>query len=140
MLLFHGSDPAISATPQWWFSAGGGVQGDETPEDAARREVLEETGVTVGELVGPLWTRDTEFGFLGKLYVVHEIYFAAHVSAVTVDMTGCEDYEADSIHAHRWWSVDELRTTSETVYPPGLGDLLASLLRDGPPAEVAVIP
>lgn len=139
VLLFHGSDPAVSDAPLWWFSAGGGLNDGERPEDAARREVFEETGIAVDEVVGPLWTRDTEFGFLGKHYVVHEIYFLARVRAVTVDMSGCETYETDSIHTYRWWSVDELRASDETIYPPGLADLLARVLRDGPPAEVAVI-
>jgi 8-oxo-dGTP pyrophosphatase MutT (NUDIX family) len=139
VLLFLGDDPATPDSPRWWYTVGGGLNEGESADAAARREVLEETGVVVDDVVGPLWTRDTEFDFLGSLYVVHEVYFLARVSDVTVDNRGWEQHETDSIHEHRWWSVDELRACEETVYPPGLADLLDGLLRDGPPAEVTVI-
>lgn len=140
VLLFLGDDPATPDSPRWWYTVGGGVNDGERVVDAARREVLEETGVVVDELVGPLWTRDTEFEFLGSLYVVHEIYFLARVRDVAVDNSGWEQHETDSIHEHRWWSVAELRDCRETVYPPGLPDLLEGLLRDGPPSEVGALP
>lgn len=45
------------------------------------------------------------------------------------------DYEARSVVGFRWWSAEELARTSETVFPPSLGRLLAVLLRDAPPLE-----
>jgi len=30
----------------------------------------------------------------------------------------------------RWWSLDELSTTDETVYPERLAELVAQLLRE----------
>ena len=44
-------------------------------------------------------------------------------------------YEAGSIIGFRWWRAEDLTRTSETVYPPNLGELLEALLRDGPPRE-----
>lgn len=56
-----------------WSFPGGGIDGDETPEDAARREVLEETGQ--GD-IGPLklWTRRVrdEVDFTTFISVVDE--------------------------------------------------------------------
>lgn len=32
--------------------------------------------------------------------------------------------QPDNIRSRRWWTLDELRSTSETVYPVGLAELL----------------
>lgn len=36
-------------------------------------------------------------------------------------------------HGFHWWSAAELMSTTDTVFPAGLGALFAGLLRDGPP-------
>lgn len=49
VLLVHPSGAYNRRTP--WSIPKGEVDGDEAPEQTARRETLEETGVTAGELV-----------------------------------------------------------------------------------------
>jgi hypothetical protein len=34
---------------------------------------------------------------------------------------------ADGIVRHRWWTLEQLDTTTEDVYPPGLVDLVRRL-------------
>jgi hypothetical protein len=46
-----------------------------------------------------------------------------------------------SVHAgERWWSIDELATTDEIVYPYELVPLLTELLAGQRPAEPVVLP
>jgi hypothetical protein len=40
---------------------------------------------------------------------------------------------------HRWWTVDELTATTETLHPASLARHLGDLLRDGPPARPVVV-
>jgi ADP-ribose pyrophosphatase YjhB (NUDIX family) len=132
LLLFCGVDPHVPDV-RFWFTPGGGVEEGESLADAARRELAEETGCTEVELGPPVWTRAAEFDFEGERFAQHETFFVARVRAWEVDTTGFTDLEQRAVLWHRWWTLDELAATPETVYPSELARHLADLLRDGPP-------
>ena len=50
--MINASDPGDPSKEPWWEIPGGGMDPGETSADAARREIVEETGISDLEL-GP---------------------------------------------------------------------------------------
>ncbi|MCW4458049.1 NUDIX hydrolase [Microbacterium sp. MPKO10] len=125
VLLLHGSDPEHPEQPSWWFTPGGGLKPRETPEQAARRELREETGLDLEHVDGPVYEHVQSFSFAGRDYVQHEQFFTASAHAFDIQTNGWTSIERRSLSGARWWSVQELRDSPETVYPVNLVDLIA---------------
>lgn len=134
ILLLHGHEPE-DAADDWWFTPGGGLEGDETHEQAALRELMEETGITEVELGPALWQRFCSFPFAGRRWDQDERYFLARTSQTYTRAAGLTELERRSVAGARWWTCQELTEAHETVYPTRLAELLRRLLDEGPPSR-----
>jgi 8-oxo-dGTP pyrophosphatase MutT (NUDIX family) len=130
VLLQHGFDPGRSEAGTWWITPGGGVNEGESVEEAAVREVLEETGLHLSPAqLGPVMaTRVAYFDFDGRRFRQSESFFAVHVETFTPEHHGWDEVEQRALLDHRWWSVAELRATDETVYPSELADVVQAVI------------
>ena len=133
ILLLNGHEPD-DPRDDWWFTPGGGVEGDESREQAALRELAEETGITDVELGPVLWRRMCSFPFAGRRWDQDEWYFLARTTQTTTEATRLTELERRSVAGARWWTCAELALAHETVYPTRLAELLRTLLDDGLPA------
>ena len=113
---------------RWWATPGGGLEGEETFEEAAVREATEELSLTCTKLT-PLWRRTVEFTFRGQLIRQDECYFLIRLSRpdTVLDHTVREAHRREGIVAGRWWSLEEIETTSEQVFPEDLCERLGGL-------------
>ncbi|MET8829120.1 NUDIX hydrolase [Streptomyces sp. NPDC004610] len=142
ILLLHGHEPDDPAD-DWWFTPGGGVEGDETRERAALRELAEETGVTEVVLGPVLWRRRCSFPFAGRRWDQDEWYYLARTERAVApagrEGLALTELERRSVAGARWWTCQELTRSHETVYPTRLAGLLRRLLDEGPPPSPEIL-
>jgi 8-oxo-dGTP pyrophosphatase MutT (NUDIX family) len=96
----------------WWATPGGGLKEAETHEEAARREIREETGLDLEELGPWIWTREHVFRFERRLYRQRELYFLAVVPAFSPSSHLLGSEEAAVLRGLRWWTPDKLEATA----------------------------
>jgi 8-oxo-dGTP pyrophosphatase MutT (NUDIX family) len=130
-------DPEVGLGPRW-LTPGGGIDPGETIQQAALRELFEETGLKLepeqlGELV---WQSQGRWDWAdGVNFHTYEDYFYL----VRLERLGNADFILDDsgwtvdehrdVLEHRWWDLTELKDSGEPVGPPDLISFLGDNLQ-----------
>jgi 8-oxo-dGTP pyrophosphatase MutT (NUDIX family) len=129
ILLMKGRLPSDPTGPGAWFTVGGGVEPGETMEQAAMREVIEETGFSDVELGPLIWRREAVYpDRQQRPWRFSESYFVARCAGGEVSRAGWQALEREFVDDIRWWSLAELIAWDEPVFPEGLSDLMSRVL------------
>ncbi|GAB3622910.1 NUDIX hydrolase [Mariniluteicoccus endophyticus] len=126
VLLFADSDPGLPEQA-WWVTPGGGIDPGETPAQAAVRELQEETGLVIEEdrLVGPVSRRVAVHGYSDQVLEQAEDFYVVRCELFEVDESGHTEDEQLTLRGWRWWTLEELRTTDEWIWPSYLSELVS---------------
>jgi 8-oxo-dGTP pyrophosphatase MutT (NUDIX family) len=128
ILLLRAVDPLNGQT--WWVTPGGGLEGDESFAEAARRELREETGLELE--IGPwVWTRHHQYEWNGEWCDQYERFFVALTTSIQL-APEAEDYY---VVEKRWWTLKEIQDASDMFAPRRLEKLLGPILKADYPTQ-----
>jgi 8-oxo-dGTP diphosphatase len=119
----------VAGRDPFWVTPGGALDPGESYETAARRELLEETGLERD--CGPQVARRlVEFiAIEGHPVTADERYFRVDCAAFAVDPAGHTELERRVMQEWRWFAADEIAGWPEAIYPADLVEMLAATAR-----------
>lgn len=125
LFCFCHSDDALRGK-SYWATPGGGLEHNESFEQAALRELREETGLTRDSAGPQIASRTFEMMLpSGETVLAEERFFIIHADQWDIDRSGWSSNEKNVIREHHWWTIEELRQTTEIIFP---ADLIIEIL------------
>jgi 8-oxo-dGTP pyrophosphatase MutT (NUDIX family) len=139
LIKYQNTNPSGAARP-CWTTAGGGRKADESIERAALREIREETGLFPVRLGPVVWYGEDSQRSGDWKFTFKEHFILAFAPTEAISDWNWTEHERNQIIEMRWWAIEELRNTTESIYPIGLADLLEPLLGGDYPTEIINLP
>ncbi|EGY4970783.1 NUDIX domain-containing protein [Salmonella enterica subsp. enterica serovar Derby] len=128
LLFFFSHENDALNGKSYWATPGGGLESNESFEQAALRELREETGIIKNDVGPQVATRSFPMMLpSGETVLAEEHFFIVNVEKTDTDKTGWSNNERKVIRDQYWWTLEELQLTKETIFPR---DLIIKILTD----------
>ena len=142
LLLLHVEDPSTTEIDgtyhgSFWHMIGGEMEGNETVEETALRELYEETGIKSAEVeLGPVvWYGEFDLIVLGKLRRVKQRFIVGRTQITKISLANLTEAERAITKKATWFSLEEIKASKEIIYPVLLPEYLPEILEGDYPGE-----
>jgi TDG/mug DNA glycosylase family protein len=116
----------------FWATPGGALDAGESDEEALRRELNEEIGLSAADLGPCVWVREHIFFWHRVVRQTERIYLVrvqAHEPQPVVEL------REEGVVDQCWWTLEELERSQEVFAPRRLATFLRGLVEQGSPRE-----
>lgn len=127
---------------RFWQLVGGKIENDETIMEAAKRELFEETGLKECDVEfyhDVIWEGDLQLNICGVLTDINQKFLVARTKNNNITFNFLTDEEKTSIKSFKWFSLDEIKYSSELIYPVVLPEYLFDILNGNFPEKTISI-
>lgn len=135
ILLACADDPTITTVEgkyngRFWFPVGGKIESHESLQAAALREIYEETGIRKKAIeLGPLvWFGEFPLVLNGVPTLLKQKFIVAKTEQKGFSLSNLTPEEKKMIKTMAWFSLEQIKTSKEVIYPVVLADYLADIL------------
>jgi 8-oxo-dGTP pyrophosphatase MutT (NUDIX family) len=103
----------------FWITPGGEIEENETPAEAAQREILEEIGLRL-DVEGPLYEEENQFLHQGEMRSNRDFFFRTLCPRSAPLLKGHTADEIAVMKEIRWWSAKQIEASQERIFPADL--------------------
>jgi 8-oxo-dGTP pyrophosphatase MutT (NUDIX family) len=148
ILLMCADDPTTTSKDgkyhgRFWFPIGGKIEEGESVQEAALREIFEETGIIKDNIeLGPIvWFGEFDLVLSGKLQHLKEQFIVGRLrpgtgeAQTTISLNNLTDEERAVVKHVSWFSLDKIKHSTDVIFPVVLPDYLPDILAGKYPAQ-----
>lgn len=138
---FDISTPEGKRNERFWCTIGGGIESDETIEQAALREIYEETSITQDAItLGPVvWYGEVDLILKGIPTRLQESFIVAKTSNHEVFLHQPTHDEKQVVKKLQWFSLEDIESSPDTIFPILLPKYLPAVLSGSYPEKAIEI-
>ncbi len=142
LLLMQADDPTTRSKESlysgpFWFLVGGQIEKEESFEQAAVREIHEETGLSQNHIeLGPIvWHYEYDLILNGTLTHLDQTFIVVKTNKKKVELKNPTEWEQKAIQKLRWFTFEEILNCNEKIYPTVMPKYLPDILSENYPSK-----